>query len=90
MLQPFKHLGGPLLDLLQYVNVSRLLGSLRLHSVLQLQYHKCQTGKNPFPGPAYLQLASFVAGVHCQLMLNLLSKPTTELLLNFVWSPIAC
>lgn len=45
-------LHGSLLDLLQYVHVSLLLGSLRLHSVLQLQYHKHQTGKSPFPGPA--------------------------------------
>ena len=41
MLQSLHHLGGPLLDSLQYVHVSLVLGSPALDTVLQMWPHQC-------------------------------------------------
>ena len=69
MLQALNHLSGPLLDLLQYVNVCLVLGSPALNTALQMWPHQCLAeGNDHFPAPvgdALPNLSQDTTGLLC-------------------------
>lgn len=61
------HLYGLMLDLLQYVMVSFVLGSLKLDTVLQVWHHQCW-GEGPAPSTCWWCYSAHSPGGCCPLL----------------------
>lgn len=88
MLHYIHYFHGPLLDSLQYVQVSPLLGNAELDMMLQVWLHQSWTTEekdhfpqpagNTFPKASYITVSLLVARVHCSFVFNLVSTGTPK------------